>query len=366
MSDPATPVRLDRFMACANATYYSTRDPFADFITAPEISQMFGELLGAWVAVTWRGMGAPTPFVLAEAGPGRGTLMADALRLLARVAPACYAAARVHMVETSPRLRQVQADALAPHADVVTPAWHDAVADLPPGPMILLANEFLDALPIRQFVRTARGWDERSVAGEVFVTAPATDLPADGPLATRDVPEGEVLETCEGAWAIARQIARRLAHGVGAALFIDYGYDGPGWGDTLQALCDGRPAWPLARPGMAALTAHVDFAAFGAAARAGGCATWGSVTQGAFLSALGLFPRAQQLARNQPPEVARQVGEAAQRLAAPDRMGGLFRVMALTSPGMTEMAGFEGCAPIAPDRADRDSGQENGGQGTGR
>ncbi|PYD60667.1 methyltransferase [Novacetimonas maltaceti] len=357
MGDPATPVRLDRFMARANAAYYGTRDPFADFITAPEISQMFGELLGAWVAVTWQGMGAPTPFVLAEAGPGRGTLMADALRLLARVAPACYAAARVHMVETSPRLRDVQAQALAPHADPVAPVWCDAVADLPPGPMILLANEFLDALPIRQFVRTARGWDERSVAGEVFVTAPATDLPADGPPATRDVPEGEVLEICEGALAIARQLGRRLAQGQGAALFIDYGYDGPQWGDTLQALCDGRPAWPLARPGMADLTAHVDFAALGVAARAGGCATWGSVTQGAFLSALGLFARAAQLARNQTPEVARQVSEAAQRLAAPDRMGGLFRVMAMASPGITALPGFEGCSPVAPVA----SGMEKGG-----
>ncbi|MBE7620368.1 class I SAM-dependent methyltransferase [Komagataeibacter sp. FXV2] len=356
MTAPAMPVRLDRFMARANAAYYSGRDPFADFITAPEISQMFGELLGAWVAVTWQGMGAPTPFVLAEAGPGRGTLMADALRLLARVAPACYAAARVQMVETSPRLRDVQATALAPHADAVTPAWCGAVADLPPGPMILLANEFLDALPIRQFVRTAQGWDERSVVGEVFVTAPATDLPIGSPLATRDVPEGEVLETCEGALVIARQLGRRLAQGQGAALFIDYGYDGPGWGDTLQALRDGRPAWPLARPGMADLTAHVDFAALGAAARAGGCATWGSVTQGAFLSALGLFPRAAQLARNQSPEVARQVSEAAQRLAAPDRMGGLFRVMAMTPPGMTELAGFEGCAPIAPSPADMGKG----------
>ncbi|EFG85722.1 SAM-dependent methyltransferase [Novacetimonas hansenii] len=348
MNVPAAPVRLDRFMARANAAYYSGRDPFADFITAPEISQMFGELLGAWVAVTWQAMGTPTPFVLAEAGPGRGTLMADALRLLARVAPACYAAARVHMVETSPRLRQVQATSLAPHVGVCAPVWHDAVTGLPPGAMILLANEFLDALPIRQFVRTARGWDERSVVGEVFVTAPATDLPADGPLATRDVPEGEVLETCEGALGIARQLGRRLMDGMGAALFIDYGYDGPGWGDTLQALCDGHPAWPLARPGMADLTAHVDFAAFGMAARAGGCTTWGSVTQGAFLSTLGLFPRAQQLARNQPHEVARQIGEAAQRLAAPDRMGGLFRVMALTSPGITGLAGFEGCMPTAP------------------
>ncbi|PYD76116.1 class I SAM-dependent methyltransferase [Novacetimonas pomaceti] len=363
MTRDAAPIRLDHFMARANAAYYSRRDPFADFITSPEISQMFGELLGAWVAVTWQRMGAPDPFVLAEAGPGRGTLMADALRLLSRVAPACYAAARVHMVETSPRLRQAQAAALTAHADVVAPVWLDAVPDLPPGPLVFIANEFLDALPIRQFVRTAHGWDERMVTGEVFVTRPATDLPAFGPLATRDVPEGEVLEVCEGALCIARQLGARLSHGGGVALFIDYGYDGPGWGDTLQALCDGRPAWPLARPGMADLTAHVDFAALATAARDGGCATWGSVTQGAFLSALGLFPRAAQLARNQPGDVARQINEAAQRLAAPDRMGGLFRVMAMTAPDMTEVAGFEGLAPLVPGRAGMGQRHERAGEG---
>ncbi|MBB2164945.1 class I SAM-dependent methyltransferase [Gluconacetobacter sp. 1b LMG 1731] len=331
----AAPERLDRFMARANAAYYAGRDPFADFITAPEISQMFGEILGAWVAVTWQGMGRPDPFILAEAGPGRGTLMADMTRLLARVAPDCHGAARVHLVETSPRLCDVQRAALAGRTAHPV-AWHETIAALPDGPMILLANEFLDALPIRQFVRTEAGWDERFVDGVGFVTLPAVDLP-EGPF-DRPVPEGEILECCPDALGVARLVAARFARSVGTALFIDYGYDGALWGDTLQALRDGQPAWPLADPGLADLTAHVDFAAFARAAT--GAACHGSVTQGALLAELGLFARAGQLARNRSPVEAHAIQDAAQRLAAPDRMGRLFRALAVTSPGLPVPPGF--------------------------
>jgi NADH dehydrogenase [ubiquinone] 1 alpha subcomplex assembly factor 7 len=337
VSDGA-PERLDRFMARANAAYYAGRDPFADFITAPEISQMFGEILGAWVAVTWQGMGRPTPFMLVEAGPGRGTLMADMMRLLARVAPDCHDAARVHLVEMSPRLRGVQQAALAGRtAHGVT--WHGRIEDVPDGPVILLANEFLDALAIRQFVRTADGWDERFVQEVAFVARPAPDLPLDLPL-DRPVPCDEILECCPDALVVARHMAARLGRAPGTALFIDYGYDGAVWGDTLQALRDGQPAWPLADPGLADLTAHVDFAAFAVAARDGGAACHGSVTQGALLSELGLFARAEQLARHRPPVEAHAIRDAAQRLAAPDRMGRLFRALAVTSPGLPVPPGF--------------------------
>ncbi|MBB2172982.1 class I SAM-dependent methyltransferase [Gluconacetobacter asukensis] len=329
------PERLDRFMARANAAYYAGRDPFADFVTAPEISQMFGEILGAWVAITWQGMGRPDPFILAEAGPGRGTLMADMTRLLARVAPDCHAAARVHLVETSPRLREVQRAALAGRTAQPV-AWHDRIEALSDGPVILLANEFLDALPIRQFVRTGAGWSERFVDGVGFVALPAGDLP-EGPF-DRPVPEGEILECCPEALAVARGLAARFARSPGTALFIDYGYDGALWGDTLQALRDGQPAWPLADPGLADLTAHVDFAALARAAA--GAACHGSVTQGALLAGLGLFARAEQLARNRPPVEAHAIHDAAQRLAAPDRMGRLFKALAITSPGLPAPPGF--------------------------
>ncbi len=335
MSDasPAPAERLDRFMARANAAYYAGRDPFADFITAPEIAQVFGELIGAWAAVCWQGMGRPDPVLFCEAGPGRGTLMADALRLAARVAPDFRAALRVHLVETSPRLRAIQADALA-GAD---PDWHDTVDTIPDGPMILIGNEFLDALPIRQMVWTpADGWRERFVRDGGFVLEPA-DAPPPG---AAPVVAGQVVEFSEPARAIVAALARRVAAGPGAVLLLDYGPDRPGNGDTLQALRDGRPAPPLDAPGEADLTAHVDFPALRAIALAEGAAVWGPESQGAFLSALGLFQRTERLARNQPPEQARALVDAAHRLAAPDRMGQLFKAMALCHPSMGVSPGF--------------------------
>ncbi len=330
----ASAERLDRFMARANAAYYATRDPFADFATAPEISQAFGEILGAWAAVAWRAMGAPDPVLLVEAGPGRGTLLADALRLVARVAPDFATALRLHLVETSPRLRAIQAAALPGHA--IT--WHDRLEDLPKGPLILLANEFLDALPIRQLVRAEAGWHERHVEAGGFVLLDGAPPPA--PLDRRAVAPGEVLELCEPALAAVRHLADRLAREPGAALFLDYGPDQPGHGDTLQALRDGRPADPLADPGSADLTAHVDFPALRDVALSRGAAVRGPVGQGAFLSELGLFARTERLARDQPPAQARALVDAAHRLAAPDRMGRLFKAMALCHPSLGSLPGF--------------------------
>jgi len=323
--------RLDAFMARANAAYYAERNPYADFTTSPEITQVFGEVLGLWAAVTWEAMGRPDPVLLAECGPGRGTLMADALRAVTGVAAPFRAALRVHLVETSLRLRAQQA------ARVPDAAWHDTLADLPPGPLILLANEFLDALPIRQFVRHGAGWAERFVDGGAFVEQPAAppDLDAAG------AGEGAIMELCEPARATAGHVAHRVARDGGAALFMDYGPAESAPGDSLQALRDGRPVNPLGEPGTADLTAHVDFAALARVARSAGAAVHGPVPQGVFLSKLGLFQRTGRLARTQPPGRAAALVQAAQRLAEPDRMGRLFKAMAICHAALPCPAGFE-------------------------
>ncbi len=333
----ATAERLDRFMARAAAVYYATHDPYADFTTAPEISQVFGELLGLWAAIAWEGMGRPDPVILAEAGPGRGTLMADALRAIGVAAPDFRRALRLHLVEISPRLRALQAERLG---DAGTAArWHERVEALPPGPLLLLANEFLDALPIRQFVRRSAGWTERFVAGERFVERPADPpglLPEELPAA-----EGEVVEIGEAARGVATWLGARLAREGGAALILDYGPAARAPGESLQALAAGRPADPLAAPGAADITAHVDFAGFAEAASRAGAAVHGPLAQGLFLARLGLFQRTGRLARTRPPAEAAGLVAAAQRLAEPDRMGRLFKALALCHPGSPVPAGFE-------------------------
>ncbi len=338
--------RLDSFMSRANAAYYATHDPFRDFTTAPEISQVFGELLGAWAAVVWAQMGQPNPVLLAEAGPGRGTLMADALRAAGQVAPAFRAALHVHFIETSPRLRAIQA------RNVPAAVWHDDVGALPAAPMVLLANEFLDALPIRQFEQRGSTWHERYVQNGVLTLRPATaektPLPPlrerEGPAAQRwegvgaqPAMSADIFEWCEAAEAWSATVAARLARDGGAALILDYG---GGTGDTLQALRGGKPADPFEDPGMADLTAHVDFPAIVRAAQAQGAATSGPVTQGVFLAQLGLHERTEILARANPARAA-MLREAAARLAAPDRMGTLFKAAAITHPGLPPPPGFE-------------------------
>jgi SAM-dependent MidA family methyltransferase len=325
--------RLDRFMARANAAYYATHDPFRDFTTSPEISQVFGEILGLWSAVSWELIGRPDPVLLVELGPGRGTLMADALRAIGSVAPAFGAALRLHLLETSPRLREVQSRQLS------GATWHEGLDTLPEGPLLLLANEFLDALPIRQFVRSDGRWMERYVGAGKFVDVLAPPPPV-------PLPQGEggcdvVLEVNEAALGIAGDLAARFVLRPGAALFLDYGPERSAAGDSLQALRDGRPADPLVAPGTADLTAHVDFAAFGAAAADAGAAVWGPVPQGVFLARLGLFQRTERLARGQPPWRAAALVEAARRLAEPHRMGRLFKALALSSPGAAPPPGFE-------------------------
>jgi NADH dehydrogenase [ubiquinone] 1 alpha subcomplex assembly factor 7 len=329
--------RLDAFMARANAAYYATHDPFADFTTAPEISQVFGEILGLWAAVAWDLLRRPSPVLLAEAGPGRGTLMADALRAVGRVAPAFRDALRLHLIETSPRLRAIQAHAL-PEA-----VWHDRLDQLPEGPLLLLGNEFLDALPIRQFVRRGVAWAERyvSLAGPMELAEPVVPSlvrrwEADA------VADGTVIELSEPALAIATALGNRFARQPGAALFLDYGPEHSAPGDSLQAIAGGQPVDPCSPAGNADLTAHVDFAALAGAAREAGAAVQGPVPQGMFLARLGLFQRTNRLARHLPPARASALMQAAQRLAEPDRMGRLFKALTISSPGCPALPGFEG------------------------
>ena len=336
MPDAApAPERLDRFMARAAAAYYAGRDPFGaggDFTTAPEMTQAFGECLGLWAAIAWQAMGRPDPVALVELGPGRGTLMADALRALAEMAPGFRAVLRVHLVETSPLLRQAQADRLG----TAVTAWHDDVATLPAGPVIVIGNEFLDALPIRQFIRRHGRWMERFVTDGAFVEQPAAeapDLPA-------DAPEGAVQEVNEAARHIGARLAARIAAQGGVALFLDYGPGDGGFGDSLQAMTRHGSADPLGEAGAADVTAHVDFAALAAAARGAGAAVQGPVPQGVFLARLGLFSRAAILARMDPAGATRHLA-AAQRLAAPEHMGRLFKAICLAHPDLPPLPGFE-------------------------
>jgi SAM-dependent MidA family methyltransferase len=326
--------RLDAYMARANAAYYAAHDPFADFTTAPEISQMFGELLGAWAAVAWRQIGAPAPVMIVEAGPGRGTLMADARRVTARIAPEFHAAARVHFIETSARLQAAQA------ARVSDAVWHAALRDVPPGPAIMLANEFLDALPIRQFERANGAWHERYVADGAFVLRPAS--------LAEGAPDGTVLERAEAALGWVTQLAARIVRHNGVALILDYGPGVAAAGDTLQAIRAGARADPLHDPGTADLTAHVPFAALAEAVRMAGAIAWGPVPQGIFLTRLGLWQRVERLAAANPAQAA-ALRDAAHRLAAPSRMGHLFKAFAITSDGCAAPPGFLSAANGADD-----------------
>lgn len=336
----AGPLSLDRFMEIAlqdpEHGYYRCGTPIGragDFITAPEISQIFGELAGLWLAERWLAMGRPEPVRLVELGPGRGTLMADIWRAC-RVVPGFHDAATIHLVESNARLAGEQKRRL-PRAHV-----HVDIAELPEGPMLLVANEFFDALPIRQFLRTRRGWRERAVGFDdrtgrlMWTDIPVAEADLRAFVSARlaaEAREGAVIEVSPAARALAAALARRLAAAGGAALIIDYGYMGPAVGDTLQAVYRHRPADPLARPGEQDLTAHVDFAPLAAAAREAGLAVFGPVAQGRFLMELGLAVRLERLCRGKPPAVAAQLRSGAHRLVAPEEMGVLFQVMAWTS-----------------------------------
>ncbi|MDB5409662.1 MAG: synthase subunit beta [Rhodospirillales bacterium] len=346
------PLTVAEFMAEALGNpqhgYYMTRDPLGrggDFITAPEISQVFGELIGLWAADLWDRIGRPEPLVLAELGPGRGTLMADALRA-ARLMPGFLAALQLHLVETSPTLRRAQGSALAAY----DPHWHDSIATLPEGPLLLVANEFLDALPIRQLVRTGLGWAERLVglntAGAFAFTLAAPHPAADVlvPPALRAAPVGGLFEFAPAALGIVDALSRRIARQGGAALFLDYGHTVRACGETLQAVRDHNPCPVLQDPGEVDLTTHVDFAAIAEAAVAADAAVWGPVTQGDFLRALGIESRLERLAADAAPEQAAEIVSAGRRLIDPGGMGTLFKVLAIAARDRPAPAGFPAAA----------------------
>jgi NADH dehydrogenase [ubiquinone] 1 alpha subcomplex assembly factor 7 len=342
------PLTVAEFMAEALGNpqhgYYTTRDPLGrrgDFITAPEISQVFGELIGLWAADLWDRMGRPDRLILAELGPGRGTLMADALRA-ARLMPEFLHAAQLHLVETSPALRQAQAQTLAGRR----PSWHDSVAGLPDGPLLVVANEFLDVLPIRQLVKTTQGWAERLVGldaegGLAFVlAAPHGATAALVPAALRQAPAGSLCEVAPAASGVADALARRVARAGGAALFIDYGHTIRACGETLQAVRGHRPHPVLKDPGEADLTAHVDFAALAEAAIAAGARVWGPATQGEFLRRIGIAARAERLSAGAAPAQAAAIESACRRLIDPGKMGTLFKVLVIAAPDQPAPAGF--------------------------
>ncbi|MEO6248074.1 MAG: SAM-dependent methyltransferase [Sphingomicrobium sp.] len=308
------PIGLDDYMVACNAHYYATRDPLGaagDFTTAPEISQMFGEMVGAALADVWLRAGAPEEAIFAELGPGRGTLAADALRVLRS---GCFAG-EVHLVETSPALRSAQARAV-PDAK-----WHERIEELPEKPLLLVANEFFDALPVRQCV----GEQERKVAlagGRLAFTI-----------------DGKPTETSPARDAAAAALATHLAAHGGVALILDYGYRRAAPGDSFQAVCGHRFADPFERPGEQDLTAHVDFGAVARVAQRAGTLTSPVISQGSFLEALGISARAMALAAKNPAR-GQDVVAARRRLCDAGEMGELFKVIALRSPAWPQISGF--------------------------
>jgi SAM-dependent MidA family methyltransferase len=316
--------------------YYATRDPLGatgDFTTAPEISQMFGECLGLCLAQAWLDQGAPSRFVLAELGPGRGTLMADVLRATRRV-PGFHDALSIHLVEASPALRAEQA------RRVPDATWHDRVERLPEGPLFLLANEFFDALPIRQFVRTGPNWSERVIGAQgdrlAWGLAPPSPQPA---LAARlaDTNDGGMVEVCPALPAIMGEVGRRIAAHGGVAIVVDYG-DWHLSGDTFQAVRRHAFADPLDAPGEADLTAHVDFEALAQAAAPARATAM--LTQGELLARLGIGQRAEALARGLEAERLAAHLSAFRRLTSPEEMGSLFKALAIHPAGSPPPPGF--------------------------
>ena len=330
------PISLSHYMAEANARYYAKADPLGeggDFITAPEISQMFGELIGLWLTDMWLRAGREQPVHYVELGPGRGTLARDALRAMKRqgLEP------QVHLVETSPVLRELQLEAV-PDAQ-----FHSDLSNVPfEGPILLIANEFLDALPLRQLIRTADGWREVMVAaeGERFMGVPgAQPMDAAVPESRQDAPEGTLIETCPAAAAVIHEVAGRLVEQGGAALFIDYGYAEEHSGSTFQAVRRHEKVDPFAAPGEADLTAHVDFATLAQLAQSRGCRWLGTVSQGEWLRTLGIEGRAGALSKSAP-QHRQAIKSAMHRLVDAEQMGELFKVMGLAAPGWPDGAGF--------------------------
>jgi NADH dehydrogenase [ubiquinone] 1 alpha subcomplex assembly factor 7 len=333
------PMRLDRYMGlCLGHPvhgYYMARQPFGedgDFITAPEISQAFGELIGVWCVTAWAAMGTPAAFNLVELGPGRGTLMADILRA-AKVVPGFPAAARVHLVETSVRLRDIQKQTIKSQV-----TWHDGLATIAEGPMVLVANEFFDAIPIRQFERRDGRWHER-VIGMAADGLAAGLVPAE---IGREGHDGDIIEFAPARNDIAGEIGARLSRQAGAALIIDYGHPTSAPGDTLQAMRQHRAVAVTESPGHCDLTSHVDFETLAKAMQQGGAIPWPGLTLRTFLLAMGLEARTAALSAKADAPTREVLQRATTRLADEAEMGNLFKVLAATSPGLAAPYPFGG------------------------
>jgi NADH dehydrogenase [ubiquinone] 1 alpha subcomplex assembly factor 7 len=318
------PMPIDRYMSlCLGHPlhgYYMSRDPFGeqgDFMTAPEISQIFGELIGVWCAAAWDAMGKPAQFNLVELGPGRGTLMADMLQA-AKVMPGFREAARIHLVEMSPVLRKLQKEKLG------NVTWHESIASIPDGPLLLIANEFFDAIPIRQFEKRHGKWLERCVGAEGMGFMPAALDNAQGA-------DGDVIEFAPQRSEIARVIGQHLAKQKGCALIIDYGHLQTAPGDTLQAVRAHQYVAVTDQPGESDITSHVDFEALAKALSQGGASVPLAITQRAFLLAMGFEQRAAILSSKADANSRDILARAVARLAGETEMGNLFKVMAATS-----------------------------------
>jgi len=345
------PITVADYMADAlghpHDGYYMSQSPIGtegDFTTAPEISQIFGELIGLWLVDAWRNMGSPSSFNLIELGPGRGVMMEDILRA-ARLRPEFTRAAQVCLLETSGRLRVEQQKRLK--ASNVKPLWADEFADIPPAPSLIVANEFFDCLPIHQFERVKSGWRERMVGinpdtGKLDFVLGKTPAPASLNLPGDDESEpGDIFEFSSAAREFAADICKLLsAHG-GRALIIDYGHRESGLGDTLQAVRHHQFQPPLASPGLVDITAHVDFEALARVAMDAGAAVHGPTTQGQFLERLGLNLRAEMLCKGKGVAKADEIRSGAYRIAAPEKMGEIFKVISFSNPSLPAPAGFD-------------------------
>jgi NADH dehydrogenase [ubiquinone] 1 alpha subcomplex assembly factor 7 len=326
--------------------YYVSRDPLGregDFTTSPEVSQMFGELLGLWAASVWKTIGSPQTLRLVELGPGRGTMMADALRAL-RVVPPLHEKLSVHLVEINPVLREKQKATLS---GVNSIAWHDSLDEVPEGPSIIFANEYFDVLPVHQALRRENGWHERTVeldaTGRLVFGASADPIPRFEvllPPLVRAAPVGAVFEWRPDSEMM--KIATRVRDQDGAALIIDYGHLRSDAGDTFQAVARHTFTDPLKAPGQADVTAHVDFQALARAVEDVGARAHGPVTQGAFLRSLGIEMRAATLMAQASPEVSEDISGALKRLTGGglDGMGSMFKVLGVSGPGLEGLPGL--------------------------
>jgi SAM-dependent MidA family methyltransferase len=340
--EQAGPLKISDFFALCLADpdygYYHSREPFGrsgDFITAPEVSQLFGEMIGVFLVHAWQAQGAPDGVRIAEIGPGRGTLMSDALRVIAKLAPELYAQASIHMVETSERLRNIQRQTLVRIKERIS--WHQAFEEIPEGFTLMIANELFDAIPIHQFVKTAKGFRERVVGLDeqgrlAFGIGAGSFDPSLLPVDEAKVPEGEIFELAPARSAVMQAVASKIVRDGGTALAIDYGHLVTGFGDTLQAVYRHEFDPPLARPGEADLTSHVDFQALAEAAVAVGAHLHRPLTQGEFLVGLGLVQRAGALGSGRDALTQAAIRDAVNRLAGEGegRMGALFKVLAIS------------------------------------